>query len=126
MGAAVAAPAAVGSAKAIVTWDPKRAMAYECMSFLPDMTDKQIAAQVDYMISNGWTPCVEFEFQSPAGPAKGPGRERARTAPPPSAVTMSKVEMGQPVTSHPRPARLRLPKEFSTQYMYLVCRKKKK
>merc|ERR1711968_361755 len=64
--AAVAAPAAVGSAKAIVTWDPKRAMAYECMSFLPDMTDKQIAAQVDYMISNGWTPCVEFEDRDKA------------------------------------------------------------
>ena len=67
-------------------------------------------------------PWQSLTSQSPAGPAKGPGRERARTAPPPSAVTMSKVEMGQPVTSHPRPARLRLPKEFSTQYMYLVCR----
>jgi ribulose-bisphosphate carboxylase small chain len=64
--AAVAAPAAVGSAKAIVTWDPKRAMAYECMSFLPDLTDAQIAKQVDYMIGNGWTPCVEFEDRDKA------------------------------------------------------------
>merc|ERR1712134_120880 len=51
---AVAAPAAVGSAKAIVTWDPKRAMAYECMSFLPDLTDAQIAKQVDYMLGPGY------------------------------------------------------------------------
>merc|ERR1712094_124789 len=52
--------------KAIVTWDPKRAMAYECMSFLPDLTDAQIAKQVDYMIGNGWTPCVEFEDRDKA------------------------------------------------------------
>jgi len=52
-------------------------MAYECMSFLPDMTDKQIAAQVDYMIGNGWTPCVEFEDRDKAickiDTALGPG-----------------------------------------------------
>ena len=59
-------------------------------------------------------PWQSLTSQSPAGPAKGPGRERARTAPPPSAV-MGKFEMGQPVTSHPRPAPLRLLKEFSTQ-----------
>ena len=52
-------------------------MAYECMSFLPEMTDKQIAAQVDYMIGNGWTPCVEFEDRDKAickiDTALGPG-----------------------------------------------------
>merc|ERR1712078_530170 len=42
------------------------AMAYECMSFLPDLTDAQIAKQVDYMIGNGWTPCVEFEDRDKA------------------------------------------------------------
>ena len=41
-------------------------MAYECMSFLPDLTDAQIAKQVDYMINNGWTPCVEFEDRDKA------------------------------------------------------------
>merc|ERR1711924_34281 len=40
--------------------------AYECMSFLPDLTDAQIAKQVDYMIGNGWTPCVESEDRDKA------------------------------------------------------------
>lgn len=31
-----------------------------CFSFLPDLTDKQISAQVQYMISRGWAVSIEF------------------------------------------------------------------
>merc|ERR1712182_43992 len=52
--AAVAAPAAgVGSAKAIVTWDPKRAMAYECMSFLPDLTEAELHDMINEVDADG-------------------------------------------------------------------------
>lgn len=31
-----------------------------CFSFLPDLNDTQISAQVEYMISRGWAVSVEF------------------------------------------------------------------
>lgn len=33
---------------------------YETFSYLPPLTSEQIAKQVDYIINNGWTPCLEF------------------------------------------------------------------
>ena len=33
---------------------------YETFSYLPPLTGEQIAKQVDYVINNGWTPCLEF------------------------------------------------------------------
>lgn len=33
---------------------------FETFSYLPPLTDNQIAAQVDYIVNNGWTPCLEF------------------------------------------------------------------
>merc|ERR1711943_88485 len=38
----------------------KKELRYECLSYLPPLTDKQIGAQVDYITNNGWTPCIEF------------------------------------------------------------------
>ena len=33
---------------------------FETFSYLPPLTDDQIARQVDYIVNNGWTPCLEF------------------------------------------------------------------
>ena len=33
---------------------------FETLSYLPPLTSDQIAKQVDYMVNNGWTPCLEF------------------------------------------------------------------
>ncbi|MGL4281896.1 MAG: ribulose bisphosphate carboxylase small subunit [Albidovulum sp.] len=33
-----------------------------CFSFLPDLTDEQITAQVDYCLSKGWAIGVEFTY----------------------------------------------------------------
>ena len=33
---------------------------YETFSYLPPLTNQEIARQVDYIINNGWTPCLEF------------------------------------------------------------------
>lgn len=33
---------------------------FETFSHLPPLTDDQIARQVDYIVNNGWTPCLEF------------------------------------------------------------------
>merc|ERR1711924_313819 len=54
-------------------------MAYECMSFLPDLTDAQIAKQVDYMIGNGWTPCVNTRTATRPSPRSTPSSAPATT-----------------------------------------------
>jgi hypothetical protein len=33
---------------------------FETFSFLPPLSDGEIARQVDYIVANGWTPCLEF------------------------------------------------------------------
>lgn len=33
---------------------------FETFSYLPPLSDDQIARQVDYIVNNGWTPCLEF------------------------------------------------------------------
>ncbi len=34
---------------------------YETLSYLPPLTDQQIAKQIDYMLDQGYIPAVEFE-----------------------------------------------------------------
>jgi ribulose-bisphosphate carboxylase small chain len=34
---------------------------YETLSYLPPLTDQQIAKQIDYMLSQGYIPAIEFE-----------------------------------------------------------------
>ena len=33
---------------------------FETLSYLPPLTQEQIAKQVDYIVGNGWTPSLEF------------------------------------------------------------------
>jgi len=33
---------------------------YENLSYLPQLTPEQTAAQVQYLLNNGWSPCIEF------------------------------------------------------------------
>ena len=34
---------------------------FETLSFLPPLTEPQIAKQVDYIVGNSWVPCLEFQ-----------------------------------------------------------------
>ena len=43
-------------------WTPKKQ--YETFSFLPLMAGEALYKQVQYMINNGWHPCVEFDVGS--------------------------------------------------------------
>jgi ribulose-bisphosphate carboxylase small chain len=62
--AGAAAPAVVATvgaaAESFHIWNPINNKMFETFSFLPPLTDRQIAAQVDYIVRNGWTPCLEF------------------------------------------------------------------
>ena len=39
---------------------------YECLSYLPPLSDADISKQVDYLVQNGWSPCIEFASQEEA------------------------------------------------------------
>ena len=39
---------------------------FETFSFLPPLTNNQIAKQVEYIVANGWTPCLEFAAENDA------------------------------------------------------------
>jgi len=63
---------------------------FETFSFLPPLSKQQIAKQVDYIVANGWTPCLEFasedqayvadkaniRFGNASSVRRWPGRER--------------------------------------------------
>lgn len=56
-----AAPAvSTQSAQQMMVWQPINNKQYETFSYLPPLTSDQIARQVDYIVGNGWTPCLEF------------------------------------------------------------------
>lgn len=51
---------APASANKMMVWTPLNNKMFETFSYLPPLTDEQIAAQVDYIVANGWIPCLEF------------------------------------------------------------------
>jgi len=52
--APVAAPA-----QRMMVWQPINNKFFETFSYLPPLDDTQIAKQVDYIVGQGWTPCLE-------------------------------------------------------------------
>merc|ERR1712216_672915 len=42
-------------------WRPHGNKMFETFSFLPPLSDAEISKQVQYLLNNGWTPCIEFE-----------------------------------------------------------------
>ncbi|EEH51529.1 uncharacterized protein MICPUCDRAFT_37117 [Micromonas pusilla CCMP1545] len=46
---------------AMQVWNPTNNKFFETFSFLPPLSDQEIARQVQYLINNGWAPCIEFE-----------------------------------------------------------------
>merc|ERR1712054_408373 len=41
-------------------WTPINNKCFETLSFLPSLSDAEIAKQVNYIIAKGWNPCIEF------------------------------------------------------------------
>merc|ERR1712070_7635 len=56
----VGAVANTTQARNMMTWNPIGNTMYETFSFLPPLSDHEIAKQVDYIIANNWTPCLEI------------------------------------------------------------------
>ncbi|KAK9097379.1 hypothetical protein Sjap_022876 [Stephania japonica] len=43
------------------TWNPIDNKKFEALSYLPPLTEESVAKEVDYMLSKGWIPCLEFD-----------------------------------------------------------------
>merc|ERR1712216_635287 len=50
----------------MTVWQPHGNKFFETFSFLPPLSDQEVARQVQYLLNNGWTPCIEFESASKA------------------------------------------------------------
>jgi len=61
--APVAVPAPQEANNKMMVWQPNGNKMFETFSYLPPLSDEQIARQVDYIVGNGWTPCLEFAAQ---------------------------------------------------------------
>jgi len=42
-------------------WPPNNNLKFETLSYLPPLSDHAIMKQIDYMLRNGWVPCLEFD-----------------------------------------------------------------
>jgi ribulose-bisphosphate carboxylase small chain len=52
-----------GRVNCMQVWPPIGKKKFETLSYLPDLTDSELAKEVDYLIRNKWIPCVEFELE---------------------------------------------------------------
>lgn len=46
--------------KNMLVWNPFDNKMFETFSYLPPLTDDQLSKNVDYIVNNGWVPCLEF------------------------------------------------------------------
>ncbi|KAI5058254.1 hypothetical protein GOP47_0026424 [Adiantum capillus-veneris] len=46
---------------AMLVWKPYNNKKFETLSYLPQLSSEQIAKQVDYMVRQNFTPCIEFD-----------------------------------------------------------------
>merc|ERR1711959_297212 len=44
----------------IEAYDPRAGKKFETLSYLPQLSNDDIKHQIDYMLRNSWTPCLEF------------------------------------------------------------------
>eukprot|EP00199_Chlamydomonas_sp_CCMP681_P006038 CAMPEP_0119115720 /NCGR_PEP_ID=MMETSP1180-20130426/51896_1 /TAXON_ID=3052 ORGANISM="Chlamydomonas cf sp, Strain CCMP681" /NCGR_SAMPLE_ID=MMETSP1180 /ASSEMBLY_ACC=CAM_ASM_000741 /LENGTH=221 /DNA_ID=CAMNT_0007104809 /DNA_START=476 /DNA_END=1140 /DNA_ORIENTATION=- len=56
----------MASASSMMVWQPVNNKQFETFSYLPPLTSAQIAKQVDYIVANGWVPCLEFAAEEDA------------------------------------------------------------
>merc|ERR1719262_36168 len=48
------------TSRSMQAYSPFNGKKYETLSYLPQLTNNDIKKQIDYMIRNAWTPCLEF------------------------------------------------------------------
>lgn len=41
-------------------WPPEGKKRFETLSYLPQLTNEELAKEILYLMRNGWIPCLEF------------------------------------------------------------------
>ncbi len=44
-------------------WPPTGLKKFETLSYLPDLTEQELAKEIDYLLRSKWVPCLEFELE---------------------------------------------------------------
>lgn len=52
-----------GRVRCMKVWPPIGLKKFETLSYLPPLTTESLAKEVDYLLRNGWVPCLEFELE---------------------------------------------------------------
>ena len=52
-----------GKVQCFNVWPPEGLKKFETLSYLPPLTREQLIKEVEYLIRNGWVPCLEFEVK---------------------------------------------------------------
>ncbi|XP_060189894.1 ribulose bisphosphate carboxylase small subunit, chloroplastic-like isoform X2 [Lycium barbarum] len=50
-----------GRVQCMQVWPPINMKKYETLSYLPDLSDEQLLKEIEYLLKNGWVPCLEFD-----------------------------------------------------------------
>ena len=56
-------PSNGGRVQCMKVWPPLGLKKYETLSYLPPLSETQLAKEVDYLLRNKWVPCLEFELE---------------------------------------------------------------
>merc|ERR1712159_934494 len=54
------ARAVAANVNCMQAYSPNNARKYETLSYLPQLSNDDIRKQIEFMIRNNWTPCLEF------------------------------------------------------------------
>ncbi|MCT8136305.1 ribulose-1,5-bisphosphate carboxylase small subunit, partial [Acinetobacter sp. T_3_1] len=52
-----------GRVQCMQVWPPINMKKYETLSYLPDLSQEQLLSEIEYLLKNGWVPCLEFETE---------------------------------------------------------------
>ncbi|XP_024454471.1 ribulose bisphosphate carboxylase small subunit, chloroplastic isoform X2 [Populus trichocarpa] len=50
-----------GRVQCMQVWPPTGLKKFETLSYLPDLTEEELAKEIDYLLRSKWVPCLEFE-----------------------------------------------------------------
>ncbi|XP_078431506.1 ribulose bisphosphate carboxylase small subunit, chloroplastic 5-like [Wolffia australiana] len=53
-------PSNGGKARCMQVWPPEGLKKFETLSYLPPLSTEALAKEVEYLLRNGWIPCIEF------------------------------------------------------------------
>ncbi|KAF5748020.1 ribulose bisphosphate carboxylase small chain chloroplastic-like [Tripterygium wilfordii] len=52
-----------GRVQCMKVWPTVGMKKFETLSYLPPLTDAELAKEIDYLLRSGWIPCLEFELE---------------------------------------------------------------